>query len=232
MQDVLTLTRIANHYCNLIEGAGMEVRLSSDFRELEWVTAINEQAVTPHFSTQENTFVKGDAFWVGIWKDNHCVATLAAKLQALGDESLASYAQRYWSQAYQRGSQARFQFQDSQKRALEQFTGNLVYCGEYRVLPDLQRTGVGTWIASMTKALVFANWPQTDHIYIFMENKSVRQGLAAAITMTRQIPNALKWEEPPTQAQRDYWMASLSALDFQDWVDDQICLLRKVRSKE
>ena len=220
-----TLNRVAAHYRDLIEGDTFRLKHSCNFSELETVTIEEGNQVSPHFSTQQNTFFRDEALWVGVFVDGRCIATVALKHQPLGSETLAEWSRRYWLQTYREGSDTAIVFGDQQKRFLLELSGDLVYCGEYRVAKDYQQSGIGKWLAHYIKAVAFLKWPKTLGFYIFMEDKDVRRGLLAAIELTRQIPNALSWDQPPSQAKPDYWLASISNSDFSDWLDDQARLI-------
>ena len=232
MLDILRLTKILQHYCRQIEDAGFQVRLSADFVELKEVTEANGDVLTPHFSPVENTYVRSEAIWVGVWDQEQCIATIACKVQNLGSESLADYVCRYWPQSYLRGSSTQILPMEQQKRSLKSFTGKMVYCGEFRVSSKHRKSFIGRWLASLMKTLTFINWPDAEHIYIFMDARDAASGLLAAIEMTRQIPNAINWVSAPSQAKSDYWLAALSNSDFADWVDDQFRYLSQLPSKE
>ena len=216
------LNRVAGYYRDRIEVAGYTLRHSTDFEALEAATRKNGDMLTPHFSTAENTFVRREAFWVGVWEGDICIATLACKFQALGCETLAQYSRRYWQRSYARGSTEQIVFSAQQKRYMESLKGNLVYCGEYRVSPDYQKSGIGGLLAGYTKPAIFLLWPETDFIYIYMEDKDVRRGLLPAIGLSTQIQNALNWDTAPSQAKADYWLAGIAALEFEDWLDDEL----------
>ncbi|MEM7303810.1 MAG: hypothetical protein AAF468_22265 [Pseudomonadota bacterium] len=221
------LNRVAGYYRDQIEVKGFALRHSVDFAELERITPSllldkddKPAAVTPHFSTAQNTFFWSQAFWVGIWKDEECVGTVACKRQELGRENLASYSRRYWRQTYQPGSDVEVDLAQDQKRYIEQMTGTLVYCGEYRIHSDYQKTGLGVLLADYIKPTTWLYWPDVDHFYIYMEKPDVRRGLLAAIGLEHQIENVLRWNSCPSQAQPDYYFAAIAQAGFQDWLDD------------
>lgn len=216
------LNRVACYYRNLIEDQGLWIEHSADFEELERVSLLNGDKVTPHFSTDQNCFWRGYAFWVGVYKDGKCIATVACKKTPLGAETLAEYIQRYWRMVYQGGSSVPIEFRQNQKRFLQKLTGNLVYAGEYRVVPDYQNNSIGKWLVGYLKPATFLHWPDTEYFYIFMEIANAKDGLMAQCEFTTQIPNAINWHSHPSQAQPDYWMGGISSDDLWDWVDDHV----------
>lgn len=212
--------RVANQYCEEFGKLGFIVSHSTDFFELERLTAQFETPVTPHFSTAHNTFFRDYAFWVGLWRDGHCVATVAYCRQPLGSETLAGFVSRYWKRTYREGSDNEIILQPNQKRILEKITGNLIYSGEIEVDPSLRGQGIGGKLAHYGRLMAFMMWPDTDCFYIFTENSSAKRGLLAITGMSFQIANALNWMQHPSQARTDYWLAGVWRADFLDWLDD------------
>lgn len=216
------MNRIAGHYRAKIESKGLELRHSTDFHLLEDETEAMGFEVTPHFSPRFNAFFRDEAFWVGIYDRAKCIATAACKRQPLGSETLASYAKRSWVRYYTPDSDNPVVFHNQQKPFLERTQGNLVYCGEYRVLPKFQKQGIGQLLAAYVKPAAWMTWPDTNLFYIYMENKDVRSGLMAAIELTTQIKNALQWVQHPSQAKHDYWLGAMNRGEFLGWLKDEV----------
>ncbi|MDA4845961.1 hypothetical protein [Hoeflea poritis] len=217
------LTTVAAHYKTKMLGKGFEVRHSTDFELLTVVSETMGMAITPHFSPRHNAFYQGEAFWIGVYDKDRCVGALAVKRQPLGSESLASYAKRTWTMLYGPGSDNAIIFDREQQPFLERTSGNLVYAGEFRVDPKYQKSGIGVFLAGYMKAMLWQQWPDTEAVYIYMEDKDVRAGLLAAIEMSVQIKNALRWVCPPSQAQPEYWLGAETREEFEGWLRD--CLL-------
>jgi hypothetical protein len=223
MQQYLDLmNRVAGHYRNQIESVGLELRHSSNFFQLLQATGDMGFEMTPHFSPHHNAFFRDEAFWVGIYDEGECVGTVACKRQPIGAENLADYTKRSWQRYYEPGSTNPVIFAEEQKPFLMNTTGNLCYCGEYRVKPDFQKKGIGHLLAAYIKPAAWTCWPDTDLFYIFMENRDVRSGLMAAIELSTQIRNALQWEQHPSQAKRDYWLGAEDRHVFLGWLMDEV----------
>ena len=216
------MNRVAGHYRSLIERQGLEVRHSSDFVLLADEATNMGFAVTPHFCPMFNAFYRDEAFWIGVYDGEQCVAMLAFKRQPLGSESLASYMKRSWVRYYARDSENPVVFANEQKPFMDLTSGNMAYCGEFRVMPKYQQKGIGQLLAAYAKPAAWTFWPDTDMLYIFMENKDVRRGLMVAIELSRQIKNALQWVQHPSQAKRDYWMGASPQRDFVGWLRDEV----------
>ena len=77
------MNRVAGHYRSLIERQGLEVRHSSDFVLLADEATNMGFAVTPHFCPMFNAFYRDEAFWIGVYDGEQCVAMLAFKRQPL-----------------------------------------------------------------------------------------------------------------------------------------------------
>ena len=223
MQEFLEpMNRVAGHYRAKIEEQGLELRHSSDFELLAAEAERMGFAATPHFSPRFNAFYRDEAFWVGIYDKEACVGMLACKRQPLGSESLASYVKRSWVRYYAPDSENPVLFEKEQKPYLEKVSGNLCYCGEYRVMPEYQKRGIGQLLAAYIKPAGWTCWPDTDLFYIFMENKDVRKGLMAAIELSMQIRNALQWVQHPSQAKHDYWLGAMDRREFLGWLRDEV----------
>lgn len=216
-----TLNRVASACLNSIEMGGLRVVHSTDFETFEAIALQNKRIITPHFCPRQNTFFMAEAFWIGVWDGDNCVATIACKYQPLGAENLVSYSKRYWSRVYCDGSENDIEMSSKQKRYMKQVLGNLVYCGEFWVDTKHQKSGIGTDLAAYTKCIAAMYFGGFDFLYIYMEDKDVRRGLLAAIGFSVQIKNALAWVHSPSQAKPDYWLAGLPWSDFQDWLDDR-----------
>ena len=215
--------RLLERYRGELAAMGLEVVPSTDFEALEAIVRrMNPNAkweLTPHFSTRENTFSTQDAFWIGVWTQDRCVGVVASKLQSIGEEGLGSYIRRYWNRVYQAGSTHDFEFGDWQKDILSNYSGDIIYSGEFRVHPEYQGRHFSEPMAMFLRVYSFLRWEKANLFYIFMEDENARRGsLASRVQMTIQIPDALNWRVPPSQAKSDYWLCGMERGHYHDFV--------------
>lgn len=204
-----------------IEAAGYRIVLSSDFDQLAKQAEKFNHDITPHFSPRFNTFFHREAFWLGLFKGNECVGYAAAKLQPVGNEGLMKYAQRYWQRVYREESETKIEFADWQMQRLNIF-GNLIYAGAWYVSPDVANSSLGKNLGKYIICYSYMEWRDADYFYIFMNDRDVRTGLAAALELSDQIPNAFQWDSHPSQARSDYWLLGMSDDHFEDWARSQV----------
>ncbi|MEP0940536.1 MAG: hypothetical protein ABJH63_13080 [Rhizobiaceae bacterium] len=215
--------RLLEHYRGEMAEMGLEVVPSTDFEALEAIVRRMSQKgngeLTPHFSTRENTFTTQDAFWIGVWYEKRCIGVVASKLQSLGDEKLGAYIRRYWNRVYQAGSTHDFEMDDWQKEVLSSYSGDIIYSGEFRVHPEYQGKHFAEPMAMFLRVYSFLRWENASLFYIFMEDENARRGsLASRVQMTIQIPDALNWRVPPSQAKPDYWLCGMERDHYRDFV--------------
>lgn len=211
---------------------GCEFRISRDFAELEKQTDAMGMSdkLTPQFSTKENTFTKTEALWIGVYRNDVCVGMVAMKMQRLGGESLIDYSRRYWKRTYKKDSITKFKLAGYQKDFMKNFTGNLVYSGEYRVRENAQHEGIGLILSGFAKLTCFIEWPDADYFYLYTKDHDTKDGLVALIGMTIQIENCLNWDVCPSQAE-PYWFAAIGQFDLDDWARDQLYQTARRRNK-
>ncbi len=215
--------RLLEHYRQQMGDMGLEVIPSTDFDVLETsVRSMNlahDPGLTPHFSTRENTFTTREACWIGVWFEGRCVGVVASKLQSTGDEPLGSYIQRYWQRVYRSGSSVDFEFSSWQKDSLSSYSGDIIYSGEFRVHPDFRGMKFAEPMAMFLRVYSFLRWEDASLFYIFMEDENARRNsLASRVQMTIQIPDALNWRVPPSQAKSDYWLCGMEKGHYRDFV--------------
>lgn len=215
--------RLLEHYRSEIESMGLEVVASTDFEALEAQVRLmspkRNLELTPHFSTAENTFTTREAFWIGVWYEGRCIGVVASKLQSTGEETLGSFVQRYWKRVYRAGSTVDFKFGEWQQDALSDYKGDLIYSGEFRVHPDYRGMQFAESMAMFLRVYSFLRWESADLFYIFMEDENARRNsLASRVQMTVQIPNAINWQTPPSQAKPDYWLCAMEKGHYRDFV--------------
>lgn len=215
--------RLLEHYRFQMTEMGLDVIPSTDFEQLEAVvkrmSPKGDLELTPHFSTQENTFTTQDAFWIGAWYEGQCIGVVASKLQNIGDEELGSYVRRYWNRVYRSGSNREFEFGSWQKQILSDYSGEIIYSGEFRVHPDFRRMRFSEPLAMFLRVYSFLRWENAQLFYIFMEDENARRNsLASRVLMTIQIPDALNWRVHPSQAKSDYWLCGMDRNHYRDFV--------------
>jgi len=219
------LGRVSNYYRGQMETRGLQLRHSTDFTKLREAIETLGGVISPFFCPSQNSFFRSEAFWVGVFQDGQCIGTLASRYQPLGLETLAEYTARTVDR-YHNNSQERLVCSSGRpQRFMEETNGNLVYCGEFKVAPEAQKSGIGKLLSDYVQTIAWAKWPEAEMLYIFMEDHLARRGLFALIEVSVQLPRALRLVDHRPQAKYDLatlWIGAKPRRDFLDWLADEL----------
>lgn len=223
------------HYRRAFDRLGVTTKLDTNFTlaayHIEQMKVKRGDIITPHFSPETDTFFQEDAFWLGAFDgDGQCVGMVACKVQRLGDESLVEYSSRYWPRIYPQQEDGAVALSEYQKKAMQAIKGTVIYCGEFRVVPDWQKKGLGVAIADYIKPLSFLKWRDAEMFYIYMEDKDARTGLFNNIDLPHQVRNALRFSVAPSKKAKDYWLGSIYRSDLYDLINHEIAECRMTPS--
>lgn len=200
------------HKClAMLEETGTEVEMITDFERAEAITReIGKPGLQPKMALDYNDFTEESAFWMFLKEDGKYIASVAARIDDVGRESMESYFKRTFARHYPHGSGEAVR---GVSKALPQdFCGPMAYSGELFINETSRgsRKKLRAFIL-LFQVNIFTKW-KVDWHYAFMRERDVHRGLASVYGFTHQVPGIFEWCDPAPSGRGDQeWLVAVPA---------------------
>lgn len=203
------------------KAASVTIEMSTDFVELqELVDGLEgREPLSPIFDWRRCRVDAENAFWIrGVNERNECVLLQAARIDDLGNKTLAQHI------AENRDLIHTPYFKADTKNStfdecfyLERITGRVVYAGETWISPDGPYRGGA--LASVCSGFAFGlsllRW-RPDYMYGTATHALMVRGIAAKYGYYHQHPKGLRWRRADGEGTVDEWVVWMDLKDLAD----------------
>lgn len=195
-----------------IEKRGYQIIAPEDLSEVpDLVRQTGRAFQTPMLSVTENDFTLGTAFYLFLRYEGRAIGGAAGRLIDLRGENFETYIRRSSRYQYHRDKDP---IATVARPVAKEISGQIIYLGELQFSEDHRGNPLvlGNFVR-LLQALSAIKWPNFDWMYAFVPRNHAK--LSSLYGFTRQLPNAITWNQPAPLGRRDdHWMLAISKPDF------------------
>lgn len=188
---------------------GIRVEQVEDFDRIPYLMKQSKKTyLTPIVSPLNNCLTQGNCIWLVGWLGDQPAMIGGARLEDLGDETVASFWPRSLGRLYNR-PQAEL-IENVSNDISHRLSGKLAYYGDLHVMPGMRGmlSNLRSFI-TIGHLAVSLKW-NPDHIYAFLRENDVMRGAAARYGFLDVFPRPMAWKNPPEPRSSNEWCGVLS----------------------
>jgi len=214
MKNNLDAIKVGAMCPSTLDQQGAEIEMSTDFARAEDIAkTLGKDSFTPKLSHDFNDFIEQNAFWLFMKESGEYTASVAARFDNIGRESMSQYLRRTMARHYpHQGGDTLTNVADALPAG---FHGGLAYIGELYVGENARGSRRKLRSFMMMQVMIATKW-DVDWTYAFMRDRDVQRGFSTLYGFTMQIPGIYTWNKPAPAGRGDTeWLVSLPAPDLE-----------------